>query len=105
MSRVIEMIQAERKRLGFSEDTEISENSPSTLRMAVVADFLLTLEMLRAPLPEHLKAAGNHLANSAHFLLQASGFKPLLRDPQFRVVLNAMKKDYLDALEKRNDPH
>ena len=105
MSRVIEMIQAERKRLSFSEDTEISENSPSTLRMAVVADFLLTLEMLRAPLPEHLKAVGNHLANSAHFLLLASGVKPLLRDPQFRVVLNALKKDYLDAMEKRNDPH
>lgn len=105
MSRVIEMIQAERKRLGFSEDTEISENPPSTLRMAVVADFLLTLEMLRVQLPEHLKADGNHLANSAHFLLQAGGFKPLLRDPQFSVVLNALKKDYLDAMERnrKND--
>lgn len=98
MSRVIEMIQAERKRLGFSKDTEISENSPSILRMTVVADFLLTLEMLRVLLPEHLKANSNHLANSAHFLLQAGGFKPLLRDPQFSVVLNALKKDYLDAM-------
>lgn len=105
MSRVIEMIQAERKRLGFSEDTEISENSPSTLRMTIVADFLLTLGMLQVQLPEHLKADGNYLASSAHFLLQAGGFKPLLRDPQFSVVLNALKKDYLDALEKRNDSH
>ena len=81
MSRVIEMIRAERERLGLSENAEISENSPPTLRMAVVADFLLTLEMLRVLLPDQLKADGKCLANSARFLLQAGGFKPLLKDP------------------------
>lgn len=105
MSRVIEMIQAERNRLGFSENAEISENSPPTLRMAVVADFLFNLEMLRTLLPEPLQADGNHLANSARFLFQAGGFKPLLEDPQFPVVFNALRKDHLDALEKRNESH
>jgi len=102
-SRVVEMIQAERLRLGLPETYPITADSPPILRMSIIAAFIIELHMMEFSHPE-LSREFAHLQVNTNFLFLATGVIPMLDTPEFQTIFNALKQDYLDNLpRKRHD--
>ena len=99
-SRVIEMIQAERLRLGLPETSPITADSPPILRMSIIASFLVELGLLELFHPELAKKWAR-LQETIAYLFLVTDVTPMLETPEFRTILNALKQDYLDNLPKK----
>lgn len=100
-SRMVEMIQAESARVGNTPDTRISPGSPPLLKAAVIANFLIQLEMILAP-GEVSKSAKDDLHHALKFVfLLFPGALEILKGDDFPRALEALRKDYLDAVQGR----
>lgn len=100
-SRMVEMIQAESARVGNTPDTSISPDSPPLLKASVMANFLIQLEMILA-LGEVSKSAKDDLRQALKFVfLLFPGASEVLKGDDFPRVLEALRKDYLDAMQGR----
>lgn len=100
-SRMVEMIQAESARVGNPPDTTISPASPPMLKASVMANFIIQLEMILAlgGIPDK-DAKDLRDALKFVFLLFPDASK-ILRSEDFLRALEALRKDYLDAVRGR----
>lgn len=100
-SRMVEMIQAESARVGNTPDTSISPDSPPLLKASVMANFFIQLEMILA-VAEATKSAKDDLRQALKFVFVLfPGASEILKGDDFPRALEALRKDYLDAMQGR----
>lgn len=103
-SRLIEMVEAESARNGNSGSTVMSPGSPPLLKASVMANFLLQLEILKT----HYQISpedSRDLRDALHFVFTIlPTAREILSSPEFPLALEALRKDYFDAITRRNRP-
>ena len=95
-SRYIEMIEAEKQRLGVDWSDDISPTSPPLLRAGILATFLIELEM-GALVGKIDPRTAEVLRKNFRFVLLATGGKDILKSREFNQALFALRDDYRDA--------
>ena len=97
--RLLEMLDAERARLGQKDTAPLTAESPFTVKASILATFIIEIDLL-CFLADYSPKEKAIVRELCHFVFLIGGLTPILKDPAFQKVYESARKDYQDALSQ-----